>query len=42
MPSAGQGTVAVQCRNSDLEMIDFLKNQPHWNEYKSKNWKRSS
>ena len=29
MPSAGQGTVAVQCRNSDLEMIDFLKKINH-------------
>tara|TARA_B100000242_G_scaffold143098_1_gene101865 strand:+ start:3136 stop:4047 length:912 start_codon:yes stop_codon:yes gene_type:complete len=29
VPSAGQGTVAVQCRNSDLEMIDFLKKINH-------------
>ena len=29
VPSAGQGTIAVQCRNSDLEMIDFLKKINH-------------
>ena len=29
MPSAGQGTIAIQCRKHDFEMIEFLKQINH-------------
>ena len=29
MPSAGQGTIAIQCRKHDYEMIEFLKQINH-------------
>ncbi len=29
IPSAGQGTIAVQCRKKDVEMIEFLKKINH-------------
>ena len=35
IPSAGQGVIALQCRNNDKELIDLLKKVNHQSTYNS-------